>query len=203
MPGTISPRDAINASVWAGVGLNRSSLRKPAMLTGAVICLLGISMVLFLPNGTDAAACDPTLAAIPGADGYKERTNGERCEGLFFSPVSGSAIELVSLTRGPFRYDLKQQPNLSLKLAAPSADAARPSHIRAVGIPLGLYYRMDADILANQTVTWPVKEVLAPNRLTSDQIGIFAFQRDQLGRLIFYPIDVSAPLQRDAYAALH
>ena len=99
------------------------------------------SAILIAEGSAFANPCDETLSPSPtsGPDGYVERAGGERCEGMYVSPVSGTPVELVSLTRGQLSYDAAHAIVVRVSLdAAPSNGGA---HLRAVGIPDGLYYR--------------------------------------------------------------
>jgi hypothetical protein len=64
-------------------------------------------------------------------------------------------------------------------------------HVRAVGVPDRLYYQMDADITENCAFSWPIGDVLVRRRITSDQIGIFAFRKDASAETVFLPVDVT------------
>jgi hypothetical protein len=124
-----------------------------------------------------------------GPDGYLERAGGERCEGMYISPVSGSPVELVSLTRGRINYDPAHPAVLLATLASPLANGG--AHVRALGIPDRLYYQMDADITGNRAVRWPVGDVIGRRRITPDQVGVFALQKDASAETIFFTVDVA------------
>src|SRR5687768_5596956 len=81
--------------------------------------------------------CDPQLRPLAGHMGYIWR--GDRCEGLYLSPVAADDLELVSLVQGKLHFDL--QPKTRLQVSAPPiADLAHgPVRIRAVALPLRTY----------------------------------------------------------------
>jgi hypothetical protein len=89
---------------------------------------------------------------------------------MYISPVSGTPIELVSLTHGYLSYDAAHPAVLLVSLDTLSANGG--AHIRAVGIPDRLYYQMDTDIAGDNGFSWPVGDVLARQRITSEQVGI-------------------------------
>jgi len=149
------------------------------------------SAILIAEGSAFANPCDETLSPSPtsGPDGYVERAGGERCEGMYVSPVSGTPVELVSLTRGQLSYDAAHAIVVRVSLdAAPSNGGA---HLRAVGIPDGLYYQMDADLVGNRAIGWPVGDVLLRRRITPDQVGIYAFRKDSSAESVFLPVDVA------------
>jgi hypothetical protein len=137
-------------------------------------------------------SCDGTLTPFPGSQlGYKPLTN--RCEGFYVSKVSSGSLEVVSLTRG--RLDYEWRADVVLEVTAPAA-ADRPINIRAVAIPLKTYYRMDSQLSPGEDLTWPLRDILHPGKLTADRIGVFGWIGDQ-GDKEFIPVRVRqiAPLE--------
>ena len=128
--------------------------------------------------------CDQ-LQPLPGSFEYKDR--GNRCEGFYVANVGIRTIDLISLIRGAIKYSL--QPSVVLRVS--TIPQSLPVHIRAVAIPPRTYYRMDATINGDAFLDWPVRDVLAPQNLTSDRIGIFAWTGNEDHRL-FLPVRVVA-----------
>jgi hypothetical protein len=104
-----------------------------------------------------AGPCQKSLSPDPIAerDGYKERDGGQRCEGIYTSPVAGESVQIVSLSQGRLSYDFGQSAPLLISLAITPANPA-PVHVRAVGIPERLYYEMDADTADGRALVWPI-----------------------------------------------
>ncbi len=50
----------------------------------------------------------------------------------------------------------------------------QPVIIRAVGVPLKTYYRLDA-LLQPETLSWPVNAVLLPQAIASSKISVFGW----------------------------
>ena len=71
-----------------------------------------------------AAPCDQKLTPIAGQVGYTAGKN--RCAGFYVSSVSGPTLEIISLLRGPLRYDLK--PQAQLLIIAPNKVKAGKTH---------------------------------------------------------------------------
>jgi hypothetical protein len=138
-----------------------------------------------------ADPCDRTLSPSPvtGPDGYRQRAGGERCEGIYVSPVSGTPVELVSLTRGRLSYDPAHPAVLSVTLD--QSPASGGEHVRAVGVPRRLYYQMDADIVDGRAVAWPVGDVLVRRQIMPDQLGILASRKDASSDTVFLAVDVA------------
>ena len=164
----------------------------------------GVALSVLLaaaPAGPAHAACDPDLDPVPSIYGYKPRS-GSICEGLFVSRVGAPPMELVSLTQGQ---PLQGAPPSVLKLAVGPAAVHAALHLRAVGIPAGLYYRMDFDLDPGHAVEWPSASVLGALRVGLDDVGVFAFMNGATGAPSFYPVSVGpapGPAAADMVAEL-
>lgn len=143
-------------------------------LPGVLFWLI-LALFLCVPMLVSAQAnqCDRNLQPISGNLGYVWR--GDRCEGLYTSPVSAHNLEVVSLLKGKLRFEL--QRNTRLKVTAPNiANVAKgPIQVRVVGLPLKAYYRMDAVLPATGQMLWPVDDVLLPSQLPATMIGLFGW----------------------------
>jgi len=139
-------------------------------------------------GGARAAGCDASVEPISGPDGYQER-GGQRCEGLYVSRVSGPAMELVSLTWGLFPGNRTDAGDLSVSVPRPPGRTGSV-HVRALGLPAGLYYRLDVDMPPGGHVTWPTAPVLSRQHIGFDQVGLFAFARSASGQPVYLPVAV-------------
>ena len=148
------------------------------------ICLLYAS-ISFLPQliWAQQAPCD-RLQPLTGAFEYKYR--GNRCEGLYVAKVGAGALDLISLTRGRLHYDLK--PGTTLKVLVPSASEA--VHVRAVAKIPNTYYRMDAVMQPGSILSWSVDDILLPQGLGADRIGVFAWMGDEASKTVL-PVSVT------------
>lgn len=147
--------------------------------------LCDIMMLLCLPLAGDAEICD-RLAPLPGSS-YQYKERGNRCEGLYVAEVGAQTIELISLTDGELSFDLRRGVTLQVSVP-PDAGEVR---IRALAKPLKTYYRMDATLTAGSVLNWPVDDVLLPQSLSAERIGIFAW-RTMGTEKIFAPVKVRA-----------
>lgn len=163
------------------------------LLLSIVITLMLIAIELSYCRTASAGPCQESLSPDPIAerDGYRERGGGQRCEGIYTSPVAGEALEIVGVTRGRLDYDLEHTAPSSITLAVTSSKAT-PVHVRAVGIPEHLYYEMDADMPADGVLVWPIKEVVAPERIAPIDIGVYAFGAGSGGDPVFIPVSISS-----------
>ena len=66
-------------------------------------------------------------------------------------------------------------------------------NVRAVGIPLKTYYRMDAQIIPNDRLEWPVGDVLYPQELKYKTIGVFGWTGTEREKT-YIPIKVASTL---------
>jgi hypothetical protein len=152
------------------------------------LCLMfALFLVWLIVQAVQSDQCDPRLRPLPGHVGYIWR--GDRCEGLYLSPVAAGDLELVSLLQGKLHFDL--QPQIRLQVSAPPiADIVQgPIRIRAVALPLKTYYRMDTFLLPGRQFEWPVDTVLLPNGLSATHIGVFGWI-DTEPEKIFVPLQV-------------
>jgi hypothetical protein len=146
-----------------------------------------VALWVMLPYAVVAqsAQCD-RLRPLPHSDvQYKER--GNRCEGLYVADVGVRTLELVSFQLGSLAYPLKSDEQL--RVTAPGQ--AESVHVRAVAMPARTYYRMDADLSPGATLIWPVSDVLLPENLGFERIGVFAWKGGE-NAMIFVPVKVQS-----------
>src|ERR1700722_4918720 len=80
--------------------------------------------------------CDPNLAQL-GQNPQGYRLRGDRCEGIYVQPVSGSAALLVaSFTESFAEFDPSSSDPLSVEWSSP---AQTPVHLRAYALHEKLY----------------------------------------------------------------
>jgi hypothetical protein len=154
---------------------------------------LAALVIFFDCWAASASPCQKSLSPDPIAerDGYRERDGGQRCEGIYTSPVAGESVQIVSMSQGRLSYDFGQSAPLLISLAITPASPA-PIHVRAVGIPERLYYEMDADMLGGRALVWPIKEVVIPEHIAPTDIGVYAFQVGNGGDPVLLPVSISA-----------
>ena len=128
--------------------------------------------------------CDSVRPLPSSSSAYKNR--GNRCEGLYVADVGSRSIDIISFTVGSVRYDLNSKSALKV-----SAVANSPSvNVRAVAITPKTYYRMDTFVQRGAMLVWPVKDVLLPEHLTDNRIGIFGWTGAENSK-IFVPVKVA------------
>ncbi len=128
--------------------------------------------------------CDAVRPLPSSSSAYKNR--GNRCEGLYVADVGSRSIDIISFTVGSVRYDLNSRSALKV-----SALGSSPSvNVRAVAITPKTYYRMDTFLQRGTTLVWPVKDVLLPEHLTDNRIGIFGWTGAESSK-IFVPVKLA------------
>jgi len=137
--------------------------------------------------------CDNTLKINNNSSiAYKHRQN--RCEGFYISEVGSETLCIVNITKGKFTYELDQTNILKV---VPLSNKNQRIKIRAQGIPLKLYYRMDAVIETNQILDWPLMDVIYHQKLISHKIGITGKLGDKIkNRDIYVPLQVTTTLSK-------
>jgi hypothetical protein len=129
--------------------------------------------------------CDP-LRPVQGSESqYKDR--GNRCEGLYIADIGVPNIEILSLTTGEISYSLAIGEQILV--SAPGVPGT--VHVRAVAKPPRTYYQMDALLASGATLKWPVEDVLLPEKIGANRIGVYAFRTESNHR-IFVPVRIVA-----------
>jgi hypothetical protein len=132
--------------------------------------------------GFSARAQDVKCKGLPplqdSQSGYQKR--GDRCEGLYVANVGSHSLAAMSFSLGKIRYELSSA--IQLRVSAPGQ--TQPVNIRALAIPPKTYYRMDAPLPAGTSMSWPVKDVLLPERLSDSRIGIFAWKGSERAKIL-------------------
>lgn len=129
--------------------------------------------------------CD---ALHPSADSsYQYKDRGNRCEGFYVADVGANTLELVSFQLGSLAAQPK--PGEILRVSVPGQNQA--VHVRAVAIPTRTYYRMDALLQPGATLNWPVNDVLLPEHLNPERLGVFAWKGDEASK-IFMPVRIES-----------
>ncbi len=151
--------------------------------------VVAISSLLLIAGAGEAYAqqCE-RLPPAPGAGGYQLRRGSDRCEGIYISPVSGGGLQLVSLTFGRIVYEPERDPTLFIQ--APRA-ASAGLQLQGMGIPIGLYYRLDAALAEGRSFQLPLVAVIKPNRIVASDLGLLAYREAGGGRRIFVPVQVA------------
>jgi hypothetical protein len=159
-----------------------------------VVALVGLSLLSHAPVAAAQSTrldCDPSVRPIAGGSGYDERIGDPRCEGFFQSPVSATGLEVVSVTLGPLTFDIKTDDELVVSLPDLGELDPEAIRVRAVALPLRMYYRMDTLLAPGRTMRWPVGAVIRPWDLTDARLGAFG-SIDRNGERIMIPVAVAA-----------
>ncbi len=156
----------------------------------ACILLALFLMPIITPDKAHSQPCDPNILPVENWE-IKYKKRGDRCEGFYRSLVSTETIEVVGVIMGKLRFKLDKAE--AIEIDSPFIKD-RPVHVRAVGIPMKTYYRMDAKIDAGQTLKWPIKEVILPARLPARKIGLFGWIKEEKEQT-FVPLRAKARLK--------
>ncbi len=134
--------------------------------------------------------CDPSLLSVRGVLGYAFRKTDSRCEGIYESPVSASGMKVVSVTLGRLEFNVDRDEGLVISLPDLSGLDIDAVRIRAVALPVRVYYRMDARLVVGETLHWPIGEVVGPLGLSDEQLGVYGWA-DRGGERIIIPVAVT------------
>jgi hypothetical protein len=145
--------------------------------------------------GAAQGPCDPNLKQLgQNPQGYQLR--GDRCEGIYIQPVSGSSTLLVASFTASFEaFDPNSIDKLTLEWSSP---ATTPVRLRAYALREKLYYQMDSVVPAgNTTYLWPTG-VLNALHLSKQDIGVVGFTGYRVGseiRTLYLPLRVQSKNQ--------
>jgi hypothetical protein len=111
--------------------------------------------------------------------------------------VAGAALELLSLTSGPIKFNLLPNAIIFLQTPAVSLDRLKYKDIRieARALPMNTFYRMDAVTRSATSFKWPMS-LLHPTGLTQDLIGVVAWINQSSPKL-HVPLSVTDSLSSD------
>ena len=123
--------------------------------------------------------------------GYRERDG--RCEGFYKANVSGFAIEVVSLTQGNISY--ASNSNEKLKISSMSLNDFSSISVQGVNISMNKNYRLDLKLEKGEVAVIPVKDVLEPNKVKPENLGLFGFV-ERSGFKYLVPVMLSSELSQ-------
>ncbi len=145
--------------------MNNLILRRTILF---LLCFLSLMNASFAQDNQ----CRPILSPIDDDEfSYQIRKYGNsvRCEGFYRSPVSGN-LEVVSFLVGELNYNLNYDVILEV-----SSPMHLNMNITAMAIPLGVFYRMGAELGKSSSLLWPLKDVIVPAGLYARLIGVFGW----------------------------
>ncbi len=131
--------------------------------------------LLFATAAEAQRPCDPSLT--PESDPviqYRQRGDDLRCEGFYRSNVnSGGNLALVGLLQRPLRF---APDDRVLQITAPGQ--AGKVLVRGQGIPIKLYYRLDAELASGTSVQWPIG-LLQNQGVGPERVGFYGRLAEQ------------------------
>jgi hypothetical protein len=136
--------------------------------------------------------CDQIVLRLRDSSRLAYRPIGERCEGTFANPTSGTGDIILGSITSSF-------PNLNfssfsrLILSWPSLNGADVT-VRATSMRFKYYYQMDSHPATAKSFTWPM-ELLAQTPLLRPEVGILAWTERAFSGLkqdIYLPVEVQA-----------
>ncbi|MDM8547928.1 hypothetical protein QUF61_15680 [Candidatus Venteria ishoeyi] len=133
-----------------------------------------ISILIGSASIATAQVCDNNLKAVDNPLTAYQLRSQRRCEGYYRSKVSSGSLDIVGLTHGHLSYELASETRIPL--SAPLATQA--INIRAVGIKLKTYYRMDGVIPLGSKLDWPLKDVVYQKKLSDREVGLYGWFND-------------------------
>jgi hypothetical protein len=165
--------------------------RTSRSISGAAIACALSAATLQSQSPPADGLCDPKL--IPSrTDPLAYSRRGDRCEGVYFVPVSGSAdLSLVAFTEASGSFQVG--PNERTRLQWAAGPDKPLVHVRAVSLKSGVYYRMDSvGPAGSDRLEWP-GDVVGRLNLTSADLALTAWSSQAIGgrtQNVYVPLSV-------------
>lgn len=160
------------------------------MKTGLILFLM---IIIGYNNTAYSQPCDPRIIPLENSR-IRYQKRGNRCEGFYRSDASVTKIDIMSLVKGGFLF--KSDKNEIVEIFSPVVKD-KPVYVRAVGIPIKTYYRMDAKISQGQKLRWPIGDLIYPQKLSSKKIGVFGWIGKE-AKKIYVPVRAAAKMDSSA-----
>jgi hypothetical protein len=147
--------------------------------------------------GVQQNPCDPNLTQLgQNPEGYRLR--GDRCEGIYIEPVSGSTTLLIASFTALFE-EFDPRDKLTVEWSSPGES---PIHLRAYGLREKLYYQMDANVpIGVTTYLWPTG-VLNALHLSKQDIGVVGYTEYKIGgenQTLYVPLRIRQKGQKPTH----
>ena len=138
-------------------------------------------------------SCAPELSPV---ESWKlaYRNRGNRCEGFYRAKVSSGSIDIVGVVNGNFHFELSENEVIEVST---SFIQNQPINVRATGIPLKIYYRMDAQIAPDQKLNWAISDVIFSQKLSAKKIGVFGWIGEEADKT-YVPVTAVAKIGSQA-----
>ncbi|MGD9247243.1 MAG: hypothetical protein PVI60_04750, partial [Desulfobacteraceae bacterium] len=156
-----------------------------------IFVLVFVSMFPFVCVDVSADPCDyAIMQTTDKKDELAYRRFSNRCEGFYGAKVANLAFKVVGLTIGSITYSMDASE--IIKISVPN-HRQRTIRIRGEAIPSKTYYRMDAILIGDQKLEWPVKDILLkrPEELASGKVAVIGWI-GKGGKKVFVPLLVES-----------
>jgi hypothetical protein len=153
------------------------------------LLLIYLFIILIVSTPSSFAQCDPLITPSDNPTlKYQKRNN--RCEGTYTAKVASViGIELVGFYRNNFVFRDTITEIIKLKTNYYSSCI----NVRAVGIRINSFYRMDTEILPNEVLNWNTSTVLYRARLKYTDIGVFGWIGNEKDKT-YIPLNINTSI---------
>lgn len=134
--------------------------------------------------------------ALTSADGYRQRANDDRYEGLYKLQVGAPSLDVVSVTQGGIDYELSNKGKLFI--TAPRLPAYKEIGVSGNSFKLEWNYRLDALLKTNTSKAVPMSEVLQPKVIYPGNLGVFGYIGEPQAPTFYVPVRVTGQAKADS-----
>ncbi len=170
-----------------------SSGRAARGLVPRMLVVGAIAFIVAAPSLSAQGDCALTVKPRGDSTGYRKR--GVRCEGMFVGLQSAPLkVQVVSLIKGGLRYDVARDSLLFIQVPwLPAAVNPRDTVVlQGRGREANLNWALDAFARESTSVRWELDQVIRPEGLNSERIGLVAqAHTSALRDPLFIPLGVS------------
>lgn len=175
------------------------------LMTRGALAIGVISAAVASPLSAQRYECALRLQPWSAPTGYRVRN--DRCEGMYVGLQSGAIVQVISLVKGGLRYDLQGRSGrvagdsvLNVYVPQLPAQFGPTVSVRGSARESNLNWALDATLSHGHPLRWNLRDVITPEKLSSDRIGLAGAAEAVSGgrrRLVYIPVEI----RRDAAVA--
>jgi hypothetical protein len=179
-------------------GAGRVAYPARGLMTLGVLAIGVISAAVPSPLPAQRYECALRLQPWSAATGYRLRT--DRCEGMYVGLQSGEIVQVVSLVKGGLHYDLQGRPGrvagdsvLNVHVPRLPGQFGPTVSVRGSARESNLNWALDATLSHGHPLRWNLRDVITPEQLSSDRIGLVGAAEAVSGgrrRRVYIPVEI-------------
>lgn len=153
-----------------------------------------------VPSSLPAQRYQCALRLQPWSAPTGYRLRNDRCEGMYVGLQSGEIVQVISIVKGGLRYDLQGRSGrvagdsvLNVYVPPLPAQYGPTVSVRGSARESNLNWALDATLSHGHPLRWNLRDVITPEQLSSDRIGLVGAAEVGSGgrrRLVYIPVRI-------------